>query len=248
MGTFKETFKREGIIMKKFIMFCVLMLSISNLAYADEHDEYKFYFGGGIGMSFFDGDADFKNHNEIDINDTTFTAKIFAGYRFHKNVALEIGLHHFGNVDFKETVMVNDKLINKKFNYTARAIDLSVLWIIPPIEGIELFLRTGMLYTGFSGDEIDYFKDKDGLSFILGVGAIIEFNDRFAISPEIQWSPNVLGNNGEGNVEINTYEYVRNRADGPYGIHIKNIKKEMKYNHSPDIDIVSVTMNFIYRF
>jgi len=230
--------------MKKFIMICVLILSISSVAFADDGDqiEHPFYIGGGMGMSFFDGDADFVDHEEINVNDTTFTAKIFAGYRFHKNIAIELGLHHFGEVEFKETFIKNDKLINREFAYTARGMDLSLLWIAPAISGIEVFLRTGMLYTGFSGNSIEYFTDKDALSFVLGMGANVELTDRLSISPEIQWSPNVLRSNGEGEYKFTRYKYRSDKT------RLKYSEEYSQFNPAADIDILSVTMNFIYRF
>ncbi len=231
--------------MKKAIIILTIFIMSPIVAYANCNDFKKhFYVGGGVGAAIFNGNADFKAFDKFEIDNNQVAGKIFGGYHFHKNIAVEIGLHRFGNVRFEEELYEDYVLEREKFNYKSKGISLSFLGIVPINDQIKIFLKTGMLYSNLTGEGIDYFTDKDGLTFLLGMGLNIDLSENFFIRPEIEWAPNAMRTSGKGQVKLTTHT-LQVRPGVP---HPDFETEEFFFNPAPDVDILSATFNFGWRF
>jgi len=228
----------EEIKMKRIILIFAMVMLFPMVANANGDEDYKkyFYVGGGLGFTAFSADQDFENFYDSDIGDEALAAKVYGGYRFHKHMGIELGLHYFGEIEFEEDHKGDD------FDSTAKGMSLSLLWHAPVTERIGVFLRTGMLYSGLTGDNID---DMDGISFILGLGASIDLGNNFFISPEIEWSPNVLRVSDEGEVTTTFYGY--DYDDEGYEQLVGTVSF-MDKAPTHTIDVLSTTLTIGWRF
>jgi len=240
--------------MKKSIIILAIFIFSPITVYANSGSfKDHFYMGGGLGASIFNGNADFKDFDKFEIDNKQVSGKIFGGYQFHKNIAIEIGLHRFGSVLFGEELFEDSYVYREQFNFKSKGISLSFLGIVPINEKIKIFLKTGMLYSNLKGEDIDYFTDKDAFTFLLGMGLNFDLTENFFIRPEIEWSPNVMRSSGDGEVKISKINYcvdpnascVRGSRGG---LHYDTIVDAYRYNPAPDVDILSFTFNFGWRF
>ena len=235
--------------MRKLILMIAMVALFPMIANANGDDDYKkyFYIGGGVGASVFDSDRDFEVFNELDVDNSSFAAKIYAGYRFHKHIGIEIGLHHFGVADLVPVYPKEHK--ESSYDYTAKGITLSLLWHAPVTEDFEVFLRTGIAYSALKGRGAPYFYDQDSFAPVLGVGVSYDLGNNFFISPEIEWIPNAIGAEEEYTTEFSSYRYANYDDRGrPVGIHIGTINKVTEDYDSGNTDILSTTLTVGWRF
>ena len=164
--------------MKKSIVTLVsltLLFILSTIVHAQQ----IFYAGGSIGQSYVEeknvlGDEDFDEED--------FGFKVFGGYRFHKNFAVEVDYLDFGEPD--ENISGVDSEID------LYAFALYGVGILPLHEKFELFVKLGAAYwdadakaefMGMSASD-----DEDGTDIAYGLGASYAFAEQLAVRVEYE--------------------------------------------------------------
>lgn len=244
--------------MKSFVSLTIALFlfigysASSNIAHAN--DDY-FYVGWGAGGAFFSGNKAILSGSETfledDISGGNFTGKIFGGFRFYDFLAVELALHGFGfptehpNEKYEEA----EKLAN---TYESVGASISLLAFYPVFNDIEIFGKFGMLYATLSSTQTklanEVFGDwaiqnEDGVSVLLGAGLNYKIKENLFIRAEIEWSPNIANSDKE---DTNNRMKIINQnaideADNPLDV-------VTQFGYSADVDILSTTLNLVYRF
>lgn len=162
------------------------------------------YAGGGIGLVSFDGgeirDTDDPRAFDDNISDIEVGGKVFGGYRFHENIAVEVGYHYFNTAHDDDANF--DTTPNPPDAFTAQGFSFSLLGILPVFERTSVFGRIG----GFWGilQEEDPFNDSivpegsegneftdHGVSFMAGAGFIFDLSRNVSLRGEVEWVPDI---------------------------------------------------------
>ncbi len=157
------------------------------------------YVGGNIGTSRanFDRPATlggfvgpgFSVNSSIEDNrDTAY--KLYGGYRFHRNLAVEAGWFDLGHFDYIYNTTPAGSLNG---NLGVRGLNLDVVGIVPVSDRFSVFGRVGAAYahsrTGFGRTGAvplaTVRKDKD-TALKLGVGLQYAFSDRLSVRAELE--------------------------------------------------------------
>lgn len=160
------------------------------------------YFGAGIGQSYVSGycsDTAGAVVTSCDDKDTSF--KVFGGYRFTRNVAVEAAYVDLGKYRATGSFLGAPFDVNSKLT----GVTLQGVGIVPFGNEFSLMGRVGAIFWdlktsatvgGFPGSTSD-----NGVDLALGVGAQYKFTPRFGVRGDLDYYPN-LGNNdtGEDNV------------------------------------------------
>ncbi len=91
------------------------------------------YLGVGASIVGHDGCVGSCSSERVTGHDTGF--KAFAGYRFHKNAAVEAGYHHFGEAAGTDTPF-----------YETQGVSLALLGILPVTAEASVFAKVGALW------------------------------------------------------------------------------------------------------
>ena len=140
------------------------------------------YIGGGIGTG----------------NDTDTTWNLLAGYRQHRNVAVELGYTHLRNLN------INGTPLGK-----SNTIELSALGILPLNEKFSLFGRLG----GYHGEAKGSGFDEKHCDLLFGAGG--EFAATRDLGVRVQWTRysgfggGGLGSKDEDLLSLNGIYYFR---------------------------------------
>jgi len=140
-----------------------------------------FYIGGSLGNpDFKDACGDFAN---CDDNDTGY--KLFAGYKFSKNFALEGFYTDLGEVSVTETESGNTIRLTAK----ADGIGLAAVGILPINDSFSIFAKAGFYHWDIDGkgtgnNETNEEMESDGTDFTFGLGASYAFNESIAVRAE----------------------------------------------------------------
>lgn len=152
-----------------------------------------FYFGAGVGQSDVrDACHEFDSLGFGDSCDDTDTAvKLFAGYRYSPNLALEGSYVDFGEATAKSG---NTSLSSESDAFAINAVGL---W--PASREIDLFAKFGVTFWDMEGstriDDTTVSLDQDDVDFTFGVGAQYIFANQFAL--RLEWERyNKIGNAG----------------------------------------------------
>jgi len=150
-----------------------------------------FYFGAGVGQT-----DNRKACNEFDdlgfssnCDDSDTAVKLFAGYRYSPNLALE-GFY----VDFGET---SAKSGNTRLTVEPETFGVSAVGLWPASREIDLFAKLGVTFWNMKGDsQLDGEKisvSDDDVDFTFGAGAQYLFSSQFAL--RLEWERyNKIGN------------------------------------------------------
>lgn len=164
--------------MKKTFSFFVILLHtlmLSTFASAEQ----TFYVGGGIGQSFVEEDNVASGQ---DFDEEDFAFKIFGGYRFHENFAVEVDYLDFGEPD--------DDILGVNLEVDLYALALYGVGILPVSDQFELFIKLGFAYWDAEVDGsfmgISASDDEDGTDLAYGLGASFAFTDQFAVRIEYE--------------------------------------------------------------
>ena len=146
----------------------MLVGAVASLAVCGAYAEGG-YVGASIGQSNFEDD---------DFDDSSAGFKLFGGYKFNKNFAVE-GYY----IDFGE---VEDEFLGFDIDVEATGFGGSAVGILPVNEQFAVFGKAGLLLwdAEASVSDLDLTEDDDGTDLILGVGASFMFNEQFAIRGE----------------------------------------------------------------
>ncbi len=203
------------------------LLLASGFAFAQQPgiSQAGFYVGGSIGAA----TADVKDAtNELNSafasvgavnssttsDDSDFSYKLFAGYKFNKNFALEGGYADLGKYTASGNALLRGSTINADGDVKAYAIFIDAVGILPASEEFAVFGKVGGAYThtkanasasfaGFSASD-----NATSSKFVpkLGIGAQYYVTKAVALRAEYEYYFNVGDKNetGESDVQVFT--------------------------------------------
>lgn len=116
------------------------------------------YLGGGAGITNFSDDIEVEDVGDIDLDDDDTMFKLFGGYRFHPNFAVEGGYRDFGEVG------------DGPFSVETTGWDVSALGIAP-IGPVELFAKGGVIFWDTDGN--GGIPDESSEDLLYGVGVAL---------------------------------------------------------------------------
>ena len=152
---------RKAIALPSVLLFGTLALSAFP-SFADTTDN-GLYIGGGIGAYTLDID-------DTDFDDGATVAKIFAGYRLHRNLAVE--------VDYQKLFESDDDLLGVNAEVEVDAWTVALRPTLPLTDYIDLFAKVG--YTWYDVETkasllgVSAFEDESDSDFSWGGG--VDFN------------------------------------------------------------------------
>jgi OmpA-OmpF porin, OOP family len=184
-GSFTTLSSKGGKHMGKIRKIALVLLVMSGLIAAPQAWG-QFYIGGSVGKSDFDdGNAvpDLITSGTVDGSDTGL--KIFGGYQFNKNLALELSYVDLGKASYSGTFL-GAPVTGGSVDTTG--LNFSVVGILPLNPSFELFGKVGFFMweaqardtTGgvpFSGKE-------DGTDVSFGIGASYNINKNLSVRAE----------------------------------------------------------------
>jgi len=166
--------------MKNILSLSAVLLILSTLSTA-ALAESPFYVGGSIGQSYVEEDNVLPGE---DFDDEDFGFKVFAGYRFHKNFAVEFDYLDYGDPD--DNILGIDIEIEDLY-----AVALYGVGILPLSDQFELFVKLGGAYwdgkakaTTVMG--LSASSSEDGTELAYGLGASFAFTDQYAVRVEYE--------------------------------------------------------------
>lgn len=146
------------------------------------------------------------------VYDTDTAWKLFAGYRFNKNFALEGSYADLGKATWNSTVTV-PAAGTVNFSGKGKAWSLAALGILPVTEQFEVFGKIGaqrwnvdasVTATGGGGGAADS-SDDSGTSWLFGVGASYSFTKNLAVRAEWERYKNVGDENNTGQLDVDVW-------------------------------------------
>ena len=150
------------------------------LASANVYAEKSFYAGASIGESYVEEDNVLADE---DFDDEDFAFKVFAGYQFHTNFAVELNYQDFGDLD--DDILGIDTEINDLY-----AISLYGVGILPLSDSFKIFAKLGAAY--WDGEAkatvgtASATSDEDDTVLAYGLGASYAFTEKFAARVEYE--------------------------------------------------------------
>lgn len=167
--------------------------------------EGTFYGGGSVGQASYrctTSDDDCKNTGW----------KIFGGYKFTDNMAVEAGYYNLGEEEAKY-----DSEYYGKMHASAKAtgIGVSGIYSQPVAENLEVFGKLGAMFWNVEGElsqdvggsKVSVSDDEDGTSVLFGLGASYKFDDNWGIRGEwerytVEYEDIDKGDDSEEDVDI----------------------------------------------
>ncbi len=149
--------------MKSLVKLAIVFLACS-YSVANAQDKYV---GFSLGFGAADQECDYFDH-DCDGDDVMF--KMFGGYKFHPNFAVEASYQDTGNIKDKSTSVVTSA--------KSEGINISLLAMIPLSEEFELFAKMGHMtsdtrYTRTTTTTETSSEDESNFTF--GAGLLWEF-------------------------------------------------------------------------
>lgn len=146
----------------------------------------------------------FTSRSSVDDTDTGW--KIFGGYKFNPNFAIEGNYADLGELSIKSIVTApSSATINT--SWEAKTWALSAVGIVPLAYKFDIFGKVGFQYW-----DVDYKRSAparasesdNGTDLTYGIGADYNFTDRFALRAEWELYQNIGDSNktGESDVEM----------------------------------------------
>ena len=167
----------EELKMKNIVGFISLILiAVNTSVYAEQ----SFYAGASIGQSYVEENNVLAGE---DFDDEEFAFKAFAGYRFHKNFAVELDYLDYGEPE--DNILGIDTEIDDLY-----AVAIYGVGILPLTEKFELFVKLGAAY--WDGEAkasvmgVSATSDENGTELAYGLGASFAFTDKFALRAEYE--------------------------------------------------------------
>ena len=156
-------------MLRKALLVPFLMLAFSTAAMAE-----GFYAGGGLGILQIEDSED-----GISFEDNPFGWKIYAGYDFNDNFAVEGSYINSGEAE--------DEVFGEQVEVTLTAFTVSAIGLMPVSDTVSLFGKLGF-YSGeeevtVQGSSLD--DDDDGMT--VGAGVRFATSDNFVIRGDFDW-------------------------------------------------------------
>ena len=215
----------------KLLIASIVAIS-ANSAIADSG---KWYIGAGAGASFYNdwsgditafddalGVINFDGFKSTDSDDTAFGYKLFGGYSFHENIAIELSYIDMGDADANSsaTGTFYDAMDNSidgslfasaKANVTAFTLDASLN--VPMTSVFALIVKAGVyaadtkLELDAGGDipgvgTINYSKTDSSTGLHYGIGVNFKLTDAIGLRAEWERLDQVEANDGESDVDL----------------------------------------------
>ena len=155
---------------KKVIGAILLTLGMTGTAVAQD----GFYAGASIGQATIDGCGGIT---KCDDEDTSW--KIFGGWEFNRNIAIEAAWVDFGEI--------SGSIDGSKVSAEGDGWLLAGKGTLPLNEQFGVFAKFGMIMWDVEGGGAASGLDDDGTDLIYGLGAQYMFTDRFGVVGEWEW-------------------------------------------------------------
>ena len=157
--------------MKKFI---AIILAVSVLAATSAFAQEGFYIGGSAGSSVVEESSDGLTFDGKD-----FAWKIFAGYTFNENFAIEGGWADLGNPD--------DTMLGLPVSVEADGVELFAVGLMPVNDAVDIFGKVGMISWNSTTHADSLSEDDSGSDFALGAGARLSLSEKLHARAEFEW-------------------------------------------------------------
>ena len=160
------------------------------------------YFGASIGrVSYSDSCSDTGGLAVTSCDDKDTSFKIFGGYRFTRNVAVEAAYVDLGSV--RETRSFLGSPVDIKVDGTG--VTLQAVGIVPFGNEFSVMGRVGAIFwdlkSSASVSGISDSTSDTGVDIALGIGAQYKFAPNFGVRADLDYYPN-LGNNNTGEDDV----------------------------------------------
>jgi OOP family OmpA-OmpF porin len=157
------------------IRYFIAALFLSIFLLSSAHAENNLYAGASIGENSVEEDNVLFGQDFED-EDTGF--KIFSGYQFHRNFAVEANYTVFG--DTEDTIAgVNTEVEFDTFG-------ISLVGIAPIAERFDLFAKLGLAYWDAKVQAAGFSDDDNDTDLSYGLGARFNFNEQVSIRGEYE--------------------------------------------------------------
>lgn len=199
--------------MKKTLI-ALAIAAASTSAWSQEPTS-KFYAGASIGQSKFKGACDSEPGTTIsNCKDTDTAWKIFGGYEFTPNLAVELGYNDFGRISGDATVVVGGSTFTGSAKIEATAFELTGIGTLPLGHQFSLYGKLGVYYAEtkssadvrqttppFASGSSSTSDNNSNLTF--GLGARYDITSNIGIRAEWQRFSKVGGDNtGKGDIDV----------------------------------------------
>ena len=166
--------------------FAGVALVSSSLAAAQAVAQEKFYAGGSIGSSSIDESiaAGLIDSGTVDGNSNGF--KVFGGYRFNPNFALELAWVDLGKASYSGT-FAGAPVTGGQVKVSG--LNMSAVALHPVNPDFELFAKAGLFAWGAKASDttggLPFSGTNDGVNLSLGIGANYYFTRN--VGARIEW-------------------------------------------------------------
>lgn len=161
--------------MNKYFLYLMVLLMSCVLFSVTHAAENKFYLGVSIGESTIEEDNVFAG-DDFEDEDTGF--KVFGGYQFHRNFAIEANYTIYGDAE-DSVAGVNTEVEFDTFG-------VSLVGIVPIAERFDLFGKLGFAYWDAEVKALGLSDDEDGTDLSYGLGARFNFNEKVSVRAEYE--------------------------------------------------------------
>jgi OOP family OmpA-OmpF porin len=157
----------------KIYLLSALFLSI--LFLSPLQADNKFYLGASIGENYIEQDNVFLGE-DFDDSDTGY--KVFGGYQFHRNFAVEANYTEFG--DTEDTIFGFDTEVEFE------TYGISLVGIAPITGRFDLFGKLGAAYWDAKVKVLGLSDSENGTDLSYGLGARFNFNEKVSVRGEYE--------------------------------------------------------------
>jgi OOP family OmpA-OmpF porin len=202
--------------MKKTVLCAVLGAALAPCGTAFAQDETKgFYAGISLGQSKFKGACDSEAGVAVsNCKDTDTAWKIFGGYQFTPNLAVELGYNDFGRISGDATLTFGGSTFTGNAKVEATAFELTGVGTLPLGQQFSLYGKLGVYYAEtkasanvqqttppFASASSSQSDNNSNLTF--GLGARYDFTKNIAVRAEWQRFSKVGSDNtGKGDIDV----------------------------------------------
>lgn len=155
------------------LLILIAVLTLGSAAQAQE-----FYAGGGLGFTQIEDEE-----AGVGFDDTAIGWRIFGGYKFSPNFALELGYVDSGTAE--DTLQGVFGGTNLEVDFTAWTV--TGLGILPLNESWDLFGKLGYFDGEFEASSLGLSAADDESGFTLGAGARFKLSENLAIRGDFDW-------------------------------------------------------------
>jgi OOP family OmpA-OmpF porin len=197
----------------------LLGCAVMSIPFATAADDAAWYIGGNIGQS--RAKIDDKSistalfgagfNSSISNNDKNTAFKLFGGYQFNRNFAVEGGYFNLGEFGYTATTAAPALAATLNGKIKLQGLNLDAVGMLPLGDKFSVFGRVGMQYaqakdtftsSGAAPTPANPNPSKNALNYKVGVGAQYDFNQSLGMRIEAERFRinDAVGNNGDINM------------------------------------------------